>query len=69
MSPKKSIAATGQHPILFAPSQHLVVCGTPASGLAFFGPFDTVESAVEWADVECEFDYWVEDLQPTDKGG
>lgn len=69
MSTKKGIAATGQHPILYVPGQHLVVCGTPSDGFTFHGPFDDVESAVEWADRECGSDYWVEDLQPTDVGG
>lgn len=69
MSSKKGIAATGQHPIIYIAEQHIVVCGTPSEGFTFHGPFDTVDDAVTWADVECESDYWVEGLRPADREG
>jgi hypothetical protein len=45
-------------------SQYIVVSGTPMVGFEFFGPFEDVESATDWAaDHEIHDNYWISLLE------
>lgn len=45
---------------------HFIVCyGNPIDGLTFTGPFETRDSANEWADanIATEYDWWVAPIE------
>lgn len=45
---------------------HLIVTGNPVDGFTFHGPFADRTAALDWADRECEADWWLAplDLSP-----
>lgn len=44
---------------------HLVIIGDPVDGCVFYGPFDTADAAVEWAEreVPATQSWWTTDLK------
>jgi len=45
-------------------TKYIVVDGNPVTGFDHYGPFDTPEEAVKYAQDEMETDWWIAPLQP-----
>lgn len=50
--------ADGQPPV----EPRIVITGNPVDGFAYHGPFESEEEAQEWAENECQDDWWVAPL-------
>ena len=43
----------------------IVIVGNPLDGLAFHGPFEYSDSAVDWAEIHAvDSDWWVSEVEP-----
>lgn len=56
------IQDTGPRPVIADTEARIVVVGDPVEGFSFHGPFASTDTAVEWADAECDADWWVAPL-------
>jgi hypothetical protein len=50
------------------PKKYILITGDPVDGFFYYGPFDTNDDAVAYADDEQHgMDWWVAELQPPKK--